>query len=75
MEAVFTGQIRAERQRGRTVLLSSHLLSEVEQLCDRISIIRAGVRVEMATVPCDLASVPGQTPAGRLIAHEYFLDA
>ena len=50
MEAVFTRQIRAERNRGRTVLLSSHVLSEVEQLCDRISVIRAGVRVETGTL-------------------------
>ena len=50
MEAVFTSQIRVERERGRTVLLSSHLLSEVEQLCDRISIIRDGVRVETGTL-------------------------
>jgi ABC-2 type transport system ATP-binding protein len=50
MEAVFTDQIRAERGQGRTVLLSSHLLSEVEQLCDRISIIRAGARVETGTL-------------------------
>ncbi len=50
MEAVFSDLIRAERQRGRTVLLSSHLLSEVEQLCDRVSIVRAGVRVESGTL-------------------------
>jgi ABC-2 type transport system ATP-binding protein len=50
MEATFAQQIRAERERGRTVLQSSHVLSEVEQLCDRISIIRAGVRVETGTL-------------------------
>src|SRR3954469_22438210 len=42
MESVFRDCIVAERDRGRTVLLSSHILSEVEQLCDRVSIIRAG---------------------------------
>src|SRR5690606_32128734 len=35
---------------GRTVLLSSHILSEVEHLCDRVSIIRAGRTVETGTL-------------------------
>ena len=50
MEAVFQDCIRAERDRGRTVLLSSHILSEVEALCDRVSIIRAGAVVESGTL-------------------------
>jgi ABC-2 type transport system ATP-binding protein len=50
MEAVFQDCIRSERDRGRTVLLSSHILSEVEALCDRVSIIRAGAVVEAGTL-------------------------
>jgi len=50
MEAVFQDCINAERQRGRTVLLSSHILSEVEALCDRVSIIRSGAVVETGTL-------------------------
>ncbi len=50
MERVFTGHIRAERDSGRTVLLSSHILSEVEALCDHVSIIRAGRIVESGTL-------------------------
>ncbi|WP_420174691.1 ATP-binding cassette domain-containing protein [Luteococcus sp. OSA5] len=50
MERVFTDHIRAERDRGRTVLLSSHILSEVEALCDHVSIIRAGRIVESGTL-------------------------
>jgi ABC-2 type transport system ATP-binding protein len=50
MEAVFQECINAERDRGRTVLLSSHILSEVEALCDRVSIIRAGAVVETGTL-------------------------
>jgi ABC-2 type transport system ATP-binding protein len=50
MEAVFRGCIDEERQRGRTVLLSSHILSEVEALCDRVTIIRAGRAVESGTL-------------------------
>jgi ABC-2 type transport system ATP-binding protein len=51
MEEVFREVIRDEKQRGdRTVLLSSHILSEVEALCDRITIIRAGRAVETGTL-------------------------
>ncbi|WAZ19991.1 ABC transporter ATP-binding protein [Streptomyces cinnabarinus] len=50
MESVFQDCIGEERSRGRTVLLSSHILSEVEQLCDRVSIIRNGRTVESGTL-------------------------
>jgi ABC-2 type transport system ATP-binding protein len=50
MESVFREVIEEERQRGRTVLLSSHILSEVEALCDRVTIIRKGVAVETGTL-------------------------
>jgi ABC-2 type transport system ATP-binding protein len=50
MEEVFRDVIRAERRNDRTVLLSSHILSEVEALCDRITIIREGRTVETGTL-------------------------
>ena len=50
MEEVFRQCVADERERGRTILLSSHILSEVEQLCDRVSIIRAGKTVETGTL-------------------------
>ena len=50
MEEVFAECIQAERERGRTVFLSSHILSEVEALCDRVSIIRQGRNVETGTL-------------------------
>src|SRR5256714_1062189 len=50
MEAVFRDCIAEERRDGRTVLLSSHILGEVEALCDRVSIIRAGRTVESGTL-------------------------
>jgi ABC-2 type transport system ATP-binding protein len=51
MEEVFRDTILEVRARGdRTVLLSSHLLSEVEALCDRVTIIRAGRAVESGTL-------------------------
>jgi ABC-2 type transport system ATP-binding protein len=50
MEAVFQSCIQEARAEGRTVLLSSHILAEVEALCDRVSIIRAGRTVESGTL-------------------------
>ncbi len=50
MEEAFRACIADERKQGRTVLLSSHVLSEVEALCDRVSIIRSGRTVETGTL-------------------------
>ena len=51
MEDVFRQVIREDQARtGRTVLLSSHILAEVEALCDRVSIIRAGRTVESGSL-------------------------
>src|SRR5690606_18024768 len=50
MEEVFQQCVREEKAAGRTVLLSSHILAEVEALCDRVSIIRAGRTVETGTL-------------------------
>jgi ABC-2 type transport system ATP-binding protein len=51
MEEAFREVIQEEKNRGdRTVLLSSHILSEVEALCDRITIIREGRTVETGTL-------------------------
>jgi ABC-2 type transport system ATP-binding protein len=49
MEAVFQEVVRGLRAAGRTVLLSSHILSEVEALCDRVTIVRAGRAAESGT--------------------------
>ncbi|MFD3688770.1 ATP-binding cassette domain-containing protein [Nocardiopsis sp. NPDC058631] len=50
MESVFTGCVLEAKARGRTVLLSSHILSEVEKLCDTVTIIRQGRTVESGTL-------------------------
>ena len=50
MEQVFNREIDQIAGDGSTVLLSSHILSEVEELCDRVSIIRAGKTVESGTL-------------------------
>ncbi|HSN06626.1 MAG TPA: ABC transporter ATP-binding protein [Candidatus Angelobacter sp.] len=69
MEEAFRGEVRALRDQGRTILLSSHILSEAEALSDRVSIIRAGKVVETGgldqmrrltrtTVTADVTEVP-----------------
>jgi ABC-2 type transport system ATP-binding protein len=50
MAHVFEECIAEEHQAGRTVLLASHILAEVEKLCDRISIVREGRVVESGTL-------------------------
>jgi ABC-2 type transport system ATP-binding protein len=49
MEAVFQDVVQDLRTQGRSILLSSHILSEVEALCDRVTIIRAGRAAESGT--------------------------
>jgi ABC-2 type transport system ATP-binding protein len=50
MEQQFRATVREARDRGRTVFLSSHQLAEVEAVCDRVGILRAGKLVEVADV-------------------------
>ncbi|MGG7508141.1 ATP-binding cassette domain-containing protein [Plantibacter sp. YIM 135249] len=50
MEAVFREQVKRVTADGATVFLSSHILSEVEELCDRVTIIRSGIAVEHGTL-------------------------
>ncbi len=50
MDAVFRGCIHDFRDRGRTIFLASHILSEVEALADRVSIIRDGKTVDVGSL-------------------------
>jgi ABC-2 type transport system ATP-binding protein len=50
MEAVFQECVAEIKKEGKTVLLSSHILAEVEALCDKISIIREGRIIESGTL-------------------------
>lgn len=50
MEAIFQQAIREMKAAGRTVLLSSHILAQVEVLADRVSIIRQGRNVETGSL-------------------------
>ena len=74
MESVFTDYVDAFREGGRTVLLSSHILAEVERLCDRVSIIRAGRRVETGTL-AELRHLTRTSVVAELAAPPVGLDA
>jgi ABC-2 type transport system ATP-binding protein len=74
MESVFTEYVDAFREGGRTVLLSSHILAEVERLCDRVSIIRAGRRVETGTL-AELRHLTRTSVVAELAAPPVGLDA
>jgi ABC-2 type transport system ATP-binding protein len=50
MEAAFRATVTEARERGQTIFLSSHVLSEVELLCDRIGILRTGKLIDQGTL-------------------------
>lgn len=50
MERIFQECVLDVKRKGKTVLLSSHILSEVEKLCDRVAIIREGKIIERGTL-------------------------
>ena len=76
MEAQFQEVIREAKERGHTVLLSSHILAQVEALADRISIIRRGRIVESGTLldmrhlSRTVVTVITDRPTGELAGHE-----
>jgi ABC-2 type transport system ATP-binding protein len=60
MERVFRETVLEAKERGQTVLLSSHILSEVEALCDRVGILRQGRLVDQGTL-AELRHLGAQT--------------
>jgi len=50
MEKVFRDCVTAAKERGQAVFLSSHILSEVEAVCDRVGILREGKLVDQGTL-------------------------
>jgi ABC-2 type transport system ATP-binding protein len=50
MEQVFRESVKEAQHNGQTVFLSSHILEEVEALCDRIAVLRTGKLVELGTL-------------------------
>ena len=84
MEAVFQDEIAKDKANGRTILLSSHIMSEVEALADRVSIIRLGQVVQTGTLDdlrgqtrLTIAATLARPPAdlsGLSILHDAHLD-
>jgi len=60
MEVVFREAVQEAKSRGQAVFLSSHILSEVEALCDRIGILRRGRLVDEGTL-AELRHLSGET--------------
>lgn len=60
MQSTFINLVRQERDRGATVLLSSHLFEEVERTCDRVAFIRAG-RLAAVERMDDVRTLRGRT--------------
>jgi ABC-2 type transport system ATP-binding protein len=60
MEVAFRESVEEAKTRGQAVFLSSHILSEVEALCDRVGILRAGKLVDEGTL-ADLRHLAAQT--------------
>jgi ABC-2 type transport system ATP-binding protein len=60
MEVAFRECVNEAKQRGQTVFLSSHILSEVEALCDRVGILRGGRLVDEGTL-AELRHLAAQT--------------
>jgi ABC-2 type transport system ATP-binding protein len=60
MEVAFRQTVGEAKERGQTVFLSSHILSEVEALCDRVGILRAGRLVDEGTL-AELRHLSAQT--------------
>lgn len=50
MSKIFRDEVLAAKKRGQTIFLSSHILEEVEELCDRVGVLRDGVLVELGTL-------------------------
>jgi len=80
MEAVFQDRVAEATAEGGSVLLSSHMLSEVERLCERVTIIRNGATVESGrledlrglsstTIEVKLSASPG--PLDELVNHQF----
>lgn len=70
MEDVFRNCVREAADHGRTVLLSSHILSEVDELCGAVTIIKDGVRVESGRI-ADMRHLASSTITATIEADQF----
>lgn len=73
MKATFEDCLREARAEGRTVLLSSHVLAEVEAVCDRVGILRSGKLVDSGTLE-ELRHLAASTVEARFVGAPPALD-
>jgi ABC-2 type transport system ATP-binding protein len=73
MTATFQDCLRAAKDAGQTILLSSHILSEVEAVCDRVAVLRHGVCVEQGTL-ADLRHLHANTVEATFTGDPPHLD-
>jgi ABC-2 type transport system ATP-binding protein len=73
MEATFQDCLREAKASGRTIFLSSHILSEVEALCDRVAVLREGVLIEDGTLD-ELRHLHAQTLEATYVGEPPRLD-
>lgn len=63
MQAEFAAIVREHKERGKTAFISSHVLSEVQSICDRVGFIREGKLVNVSTIDELLARAPRHVTA------------
>src|SRR5699024_12622257 len=65
MEAIFQDEVEKIKKSGKSILLSSHILSEVERLADKVVIIRQGEIVESGTLDEQIGRASRREEVGR----------
>lgn len=83
MAKLFRDEVLAAKKRGQTVFLSSHILEEVEELCDRVGVLRDGRLVELGTLEhlrhfsafTVEATFAGKPPSLKGVAHVSHVEA
>jgi ABC-2 type transport system ATP-binding protein len=73
MEVAFRDTVHEAKERGQTIFLSSHILSEVEALCDRVGILRGGRLVDEGTLE-ELRHLSAHTVEVTFAGHPPSLD-
>ena len=73
MQEIFTNLVKAEKAKGKTILLSSHIFQEIEKTCDRVAIIKEG-RVVTEFRMDELSDLRCEKCRGKSSLEEYFMQ-